>query len=131
VGNATRLARPRTATGDGEGLVSRGGLLWLGEVFDLSGLTAGFSQALADAPRRRHAPGVCLAQMVVALADGADCLSDLEALRGQPQLFGPVAPLSSAQRAFDAVGAGRAAPPRGCPSPGTSRGVGRRGRPQV
>jgi hypothetical protein len=36
-GNATRLVRPRTVTGDGEGLVSRGGLVWLGEVADRSG----------------------------------------------------------------------------------------------
>lgn len=104
MGNATRLVRPRTVTGDGEGLVSRGGLVWLGEVADLSGLTAGLSQVLADAPRRRHDPGVCLAQLAVALADGAECLSDLDALRGQPQLFGPVPSRTSAQRAFQALG---------------------------
>ena len=56
--------------GDGEGLVSRGGLVWLGEVADRSGLTAGLSLVLADVPRRRHDPGVGLAQLVVALADG-------------------------------------------------------------
>jgi hypothetical protein len=91
-------------TGDGEGLVSRGGLVWLGEVADRSGLTAGLSGVLAEAPRRRHDPGVGLAQLVVALADGAECLSDLEALRGQPQLFGPVPSRTSAQRAFAALG---------------------------
>jgi hypothetical protein len=42
--------------------------------------------------------------MVVALADGAECLSDLEALRAQPQLFGPVPSRTSAQRAFAALG---------------------------
>ena len=47
MGNAIRLVRPRTVTGDGEGLVSRGGLVWLGEVADRSGLTAGLSQVLA------------------------------------------------------------------------------------
>lgn len=104
MGKATRLVRPRTVTGDGEGLVSHAGLVWLGEVADRSGLTGGFSQALATAPRRRHDPGVCLAQLVVALADGAECLSDLDALRGQPQLFGPVASRTSAQRAFEALG---------------------------
>jgi hypothetical protein len=104
MGDATRLVRPRTVTGDGGGLVSRGGLVWLGEVADRSGLTAGLSQVLGGAPRRRHDPGVCLAQLVVALADGAECLSDLDALRAQPQLFGPVASRSSAQRAFGALG---------------------------
>lgn len=49
---ATRLIRPRTVTGDGEGLVSHAGLVWLGEVADRSGLTVGFSQVLASAPRR-------------------------------------------------------------------------------
>jgi hypothetical protein len=65
VGNATRLIRPRTVTGDGEGLVSRGGPVWLGEVADRSGLTAGLSQVLASAPRRRHDPGVTLVQPAI------------------------------------------------------------------
>lgn len=104
MGQATRLVRPRTVTGGGEGLVSHAGLVWLGEVADRSGLTGGLSEVLAEAPRRRHDPGVCLAQLVVALADGAECLSDLDALRGQPDLFGPVASRSVAQRAFKALG---------------------------
>ena len=58
-----RLIRPRTVTGDGEGLVSHAGLVWLGEVADRSGLTAGCSQVLASAPRRRHDPGVTLVQL--------------------------------------------------------------------
>jgi hypothetical protein len=36
---ATRLIRPRTVTGDGEGLVSHAGLVWLREVVNRSGLT--------------------------------------------------------------------------------------------
>ena len=55
------------------------------------------------APRRRHDPGVCLAQLVVALADGAECLSDLEAFRGQPGLFGPVASDTTAFRLIDRI----------------------------
>ena len=65
---ATRLIRPRTVTGDGEGLVSHAGLVWLGEVADRSGLTAGFSQVLASAPRRRHDPGVTLVQLAIVSA---------------------------------------------------------------
>jgi hypothetical protein len=84
-GEATRLFRPRTVTGDGDRLVSRGGLVWQGEVADRSGLTAGLSQVVSGAPRRCHDPGVCLVQLVVALADGAECLPDLEAFRGQPE----------------------------------------------
>jgi len=51
-----RLIRPPTVTGDGEGPVSHAGLVWLGEVADRSGLTVGFSQVLASAPRRRRDP---------------------------------------------------------------------------
>jgi DDE family transposase len=104
MGQASNLVRPRTVTADGVGLVSRAGLVWLGEVADRSGLTAGFSQALAAAPQRRHDPGVCLVETVIALADGAECLSDLAVLRGQQALFGPVASRPTAQRAFDALG---------------------------
>jgi hypothetical protein len=43
--------------------VSHAGLVWLGEVADRSGLTVGFSQVLASAPRRRHDPGVTLVQL--------------------------------------------------------------------
>jgi hypothetical protein len=65
VGNATRLIRPRTVTGDGEGLMSHGGLVWLGEVADRGGPTAGLGQGLASAPRRRHDPGVTLVQPAI------------------------------------------------------------------
>ena len=94
----TRLVRPRSVTGDGCGLVSHAGLVWLGEVADRSGLTAGLSAAMAERSRRRHDPGVTLAQMVLALADGATCVSDLASLRDQPALFGPVASHSTAWR---------------------------------
>ncbi len=36
-----RLSPPRTVTGNAEGLVSRGGLVWLAETADLTGLSAG------------------------------------------------------------------------------------------
>jgi hypothetical protein len=58
---ATRLLRPRTVAGDGEGLLSHAGLVWLGGVVD-RGLTPGLSQVPASAPRRRHDPGVTLVQ---------------------------------------------------------------------
>jgi hypothetical protein len=70
-------------TGDGEGLVSRGGLVWLAETADLRGLTAGFETAFAGLPGRLHVPGRTMAQMVLAFADGATALSDIVALRNQ------------------------------------------------
>ncbi len=85
------LIRPRTVTGDGAGLVSHAGIAWLAETADLAGLTAGLSKAMAAVPQRRHDPGRTLAQMILALADGATCLSDLAAIRSQRSMFGPVA----------------------------------------
>jgi hypothetical protein len=42
--------------------------------------------------------------MVLALADGASCVSDLAALRDQSRLFGPVASHPTAWRSFDRLG---------------------------
>src|SRR4051794_18074099 len=104
VGDVSSLVRPRTVTGRGEGLASHAGLVWLGEGADTVGLTAGFVEATAGLAWRRHRPGRTLAQMVLALADGASCLSDLKALRDQPALFGPVASQATAWRTFNQLG---------------------------
>jgi Transposase DDE domain group 1 len=101
---STRLASSRTVTGDGEGLVSRGGLVWLAETADLCGLTAGFEAAFDALPWRSHRPGRTMAQMVLALADGATALSDIAVLRNQPALTGAVASDPTVWRTFDAVG---------------------------
>jgi hypothetical protein len=101
---SSRLASPRTVTGDGEGLVSRGGLVWLAETADLCGLTAGLDDALAGLPGRVHRPGRTIAQMVLGLADGAIALSDIAALRGQPAVAGNVASDATVWRTFNHVG---------------------------
>lgn len=101
---ATRLVRPGTVSGDGGGLVSHAGLVWLGEVADAVGLTGGLIDATATLPWRRHRPGRTLAQVILALADGADCVSDLAALRDQQALFGPVASHATTWRSFDRLG---------------------------
>jgi Transposase DDE domain group 1 len=98
--NGIRLVRPRTVTADGDGLVTHAGVVWLGEVADRSGLTSGLCRATRRLARRRHDPGVTLAQMIVALADGATCVSDLAALRDQPALFGPAASHPTTWRTF-------------------------------
>lgn len=104
MGQGSRLVRPRTVTGDGDGLVSRAGVVWLAEAADLSGLTAGFSAAMAGVPQRRHDAGRTLAQVVLALADGATCLSDVAALRAQSAMFGPVASEATVWRTFNHIG---------------------------
>ncbi|HEY4333904.1 MAG TPA: IS1380 family transposase [Ilumatobacteraceae bacterium] len=91
-------------TGDGDGLVSHAGVGWLAETADLSGLSAGLRRAMAAVPQRRHDAGRTLAQVVLGLADGATCLSDLAALRAQPAMFGPVASEATVWRTFDHVG---------------------------
>lgn len=98
------LIRPRTVTGDGAGMVSHAGIVWLAETADLAGLTAGLSTAMVSVPRRRHDPGRTLAQMVLGLADGATCLSDLAGVRSQRAMFGPVASEATVWRTFDQVG---------------------------
>ncbi len=100
----TSLIRPRSVSGDGAGLVSHAGVGWLAETADLAGLTAGLRVAMAGVPQRRHDAGRTLAQVVLALADGATCLSDLAALRAQPNMFGPVASEATVWRTFDHVG---------------------------
>jgi Transposase DDE domain group 1 len=101
MGDGSRLIRPRTVTGDGDGLVSHAGVVWLAETAHLSGLSAGLTAAMAGVPQRRHDAGRTLAQMVLALADGATCLSDLAALRAQPAVFGPVASEATVWRTFN------------------------------
>ena len=98
------LIRPRTVTGDGVGLVSHAGVAWLAETADASGLTAGLTAAMTSVPQRRHDPGRTLAQMILALADGATCLSDIAALRAQPAMFGAVASDATVWRTFDQIG---------------------------
>jgi Transposase DDE domain group 1 len=104
MGNATTLVRPQSVTGDGAGLVSHAGVAWLAETADLAGLTDGLSTAMAAVPARRHDPGRTLAQVILALADGATCLSDLAAVRAQPAMFGPVGSEATVWRTFDQVG---------------------------
>ena len=59
---------------------------------------------MAAVPQRRHDPGRTLAQMILALADGATCLSDLAAIRSQQSMFGPVASEATVWRTFDQIG---------------------------
>jgi len=101
----SRCVRPVTVTTDGEGLVSHAGAGLVAEMADRSGLTEALSVAMADCgiSWHTHDPGVVLTHLAVAIADGADCLSDLAVLRNQPGLFGPVASQATAWRAVQAV----------------------------
>jgi hypothetical protein len=104
--------RPRTrprfeVTCDGEGVVGHAGAALLGELADRLGLTAalGWRTGQGQTRRHRHDPGRVLRDLVVLLADGGDCLSDLAVLRDQPQLFGLVASTATAWRVVERVAA--------------------------
>lgn len=98
------LNRARTVTGDGDGLVSRAGLVWAAEAADLTGLSAGIGDAFDSMAWRSHRPGRTMALVVLGLADGATCLTDLAVLRNQPALAGPVASEATVWRTFNSVG---------------------------
>jgi hypothetical protein len=92
-------------TADGEGVVSHAGAELLREVAQLSGLTGAWDAALLGTYKALpiHFPGRVLADIAVAIADGADSISDLQVLRDHPQLFGPVASTPTAWRVLDRV----------------------------
>lgn len=59
----------------------------------VSGLAVGLMRGLSRwRPRRSvHDPGETVLNLAVAIALGGDCLADVAVVRGQPELFGPVA----------------------------------------
>jgi hypothetical protein len=93
-------------TADGVGVVSHAGAELLREVAAATGLVDAWDSALIDTYRAmpvKHFPGQVLADLAVAVADGAKSISDLAGLRDAPGLFGPVASTSTAWRALDRV----------------------------
>jgi hypothetical protein len=100
--------RPRVdVTADGRGVVSHAGTRLLTDVADVTGLTSGFSDALAVAGRRAggHDRGRVAVDLAVMLADGGEAITDLAVLRGVPELFGAVASDATAWRLLDSIDA--------------------------
>jgi hypothetical protein len=56
--------------------------------------------------RSAHDPGRVLRDLAVMIADGGDCIADLEALRGQERLFGAVASETTAHRVLKSIDEG-------------------------
>ncbi|MGH9045653.1 MAG: IS1380 family transposase [Acidimicrobiales bacterium] len=95
-----------TVTADGGGVVSHAGAELLREMAGVTGLVEAWDEVLLDTYKAfpaRHFPGQVLADLAVAVADGARSISDLAGLRDQPSLFGPVASTATAWRALDRV----------------------------
>lgn len=93
---------------DAEGIVSHAGAHLLAELADRVGLTAALSEAMALTRERRsaHDPGVVLRDLIVSIADGGDCVTDLGVLRDQEALFGAVASERTAHRVIKSIDAG-------------------------
>ena len=101
----SRSVRRAKVIPDGKNLVSHAGAALLAELADHSGLTEAMSVAMADCgiSWHTHDPGVVFTHLAVAIADGADCLADIAALKEQEDLFGPVASVATAWRAVHAT----------------------------
>ena len=101
---SVRLGRVRVSA-DGEGLVSHAGAELFRELAAYSGLIDAWDRVLIGTYKGLpvHFPGSVLADVAVAIIDGADSISDLRCLREQPGLFGPVASTPTAWRVLDRV----------------------------
>jgi hypothetical protein len=100
---ATNSPASFEVTTDGVGVVGHAGAALLRELADRLGLTTALDWHQVGG-RRRHPDGAVLRDLAVVLADGGDCLSDLAALRDQPELFGPVASTPTAWRVIERAG---------------------------
>jgi hypothetical protein len=100
-GQATKPPARFQVTCDGDGIAGHAGSALLVELADRLGLTTALGWRAGRAPtsRHRYGAGRVLRDPAVLLAGGGDCLSDLAALRDQPELFGPVASTPTAWRA--------------------------------
>jgi len=102
-----RTARLGTVevTADGEGLVSHAGVALLVELADRVGLTGALSGALAGTRERcsAHDPGRVLRDVAVMLAGSGDCVTDMDAYRGQERLFGSRASETTTHRVLKSI----------------------------
>jgi hypothetical protein len=91
---------------DGRGVVSQAGSRLLADLAERTTLTGELTAALGQLirPRAAHDPGRVLADLAVAVADGAECISDIAVLADQPGLFGVVASDSTVWRLLAQLG---------------------------
>ena len=91
---------------DGRGVVSHAGSRLLADLAERTTLTGQLSAVLAGLarPRAVHDPGRVLVDLAVAVADGAECISDIAVLTDQPRLFGSVASDSTVWRLLAQLG---------------------------
>ncbi len=102
---SSKRSRRVKVSADGTGVVSHAGVGMLRELALDTGLVAGVSQALADTYDGPwvHAPGRVFADMAVAIADGADCVSHIEVFGDRHGVGGPVASTPTTWRLLDRI----------------------------
>jgi len=97
-----------SASGDGVGVVAHAGSVALRLLADRTGLTGELSKAMA---RRWFVPvhdrGRVLCDVAVMLADGGEAIADIDVLRHQAGVLGPVASPPTVWRTLDEVSPGR------------------------
>jgi len=102
----TAWASDLRVTGDGTDVVSHVGAVLLRMLADRAGLTAALSAGLARSGWWPvHDRGRVLVDLAVMIADGGEAICDIDALRHQHELFGPVASDTTVWRALDEIGA--------------------------
>ena len=104
--NVTSTLKARVERG-GDGVVAHVGLHALGQFADALGLGAALSARIVPAGERFpfHDRGKVLVHAMLTLAGGGDACSDVEFLRAQPVLFGPVPSDSTLYRTYRQIDA--------------------------
>lgn len=104
----TAWSRDLRVTADGTGVVSHVGAVLLRMLADRAGLTQAISGALArSAWWPTHDRGRVLVDLAVMIADGGEAICDIDVLRHQGEVFGPVASAATCWRALDELGEGQ------------------------
>jgi hypothetical protein len=105
VGELTGWSRDLRVTADADDVVAMVGVVGLRMLADRTGLTEGLSVVLAKPGFHPvHDRGRVLTDVACSIAAGGVDLSDIEALRAQGEVFGPVASDTTALRALGQIG---------------------------
>ena len=103
---STTWSKDLRVTADGTQVVSHVGAALLRMLADRAGLTGGLSAALARTGWfPGHDRGRVLVDLAVMIADGGEALCDIDALRHQGEVFGPIASDTTVWRTLDEIGA--------------------------
>ena len=93
-----------SVTADGTGVVAHAGSVATRLLADRVGLTGALSSALTRrAFRPVHNDGRVLVDLAVLLADGGEAIADIDVLRHQRQVLGPVASAPTVWRTLDGL----------------------------